>query len=864
MRTGAARWVLLIILTLGISGRTSGQQTSLTKVVSQASAWLNGQASPDRQPVVDSLQTLASTDRGNIFILPFSPDGYVLVSDQGGQPTVLGWSDSGHFPANPMHPLRNWLINNYILVTPHESRITSHESRIKSSMSTDDAVSPLVTARWGQGDTWNRFCPADSTGRRALVGCVGVAMAQIMKYWQWPGKGTGSVTYTPLSHPDYGELSANFDTTRYRWDLMEDLYPTDASGLLMYHAGVASYMNYGPIESATSVDVFALPALKTHFSYQVGMVFRDQEGYAFADWVRMLKQELINGRPILYTGTSPDGKVSHAFNLDGFRGDYFFHFNWGWDGAGDGWYTLPEMGGVSADFSAGQAAIFGMQPEVKPLHDRPSLLEVMPGDAFVQLFWQQPVAADFSHFTVYRDGMAVTNTSELSYRDEGLANQTACLYEVTASYTGQYPGESEPTPGIVTIPWEAITPGYVEGFESGTDGWQLMGDQTGFVIGEASELGFNGHPGRIAAIRSEGLPAGSRAADYLTSPVIYPASYSHLAISFDYLFRQNQENDHLFLMYRDFLTGVWQPITRLDSTGGWSDWTQFHIYLPRPASNAPIQVAFYYNDFYGDGYGAAVDNVRIYEVTEKCVPAFSADIQDLCEGQVVTFTDQSTGPVNNWFWDFGPGAEPRYANTPGPHEIAYSKPGAINVTLSLNHLDHLTEKDYLRIRNQPVADLSWSRSAMSISFTSKASYAEQLLWIFGDGATSTETNPVHVYWIKLLYEVSQIAYNGTCPPDTLTIELDLRPGTGIEEPVWPGSLSIWPNPTAGRINLIWNTAPADPVKIYVLSPDGKVLNHFENVLSRFFEIDLSDFPEGIYILRIISGRSVRTERVVKT
>jgi len=868
MGTGFKRFFILIVLAAGISG-VYGQPSATEQIVHRASAWMNRQSVLKTQPVADSVIPLDDAGTSTLFAVTFQPAGFVILSAEENSCNILGWSDAGGFPENPMHPLRNWLINNYI-ITHHASRITidqspvtSHQSLTKSSMSTDDAITPLIEARWGQGDSWNRFCPADSTGQHALVGCVGVAMSQIMKYWQWPPQGYGSVTYTPLRHPDYGEISIGFDTTYYQWDQMDLLYPTDASRMILFHTGAAAFMNYGPKESATSIDEYAIPALQSNFLYQQGMVSRVQESYTFSQWLRMLKEELINGRPVLYSGTSPNGKGSHAFNLDGFRGDYFFHFNWGWSGVGDGWYTLPEMAGGSADFSSMQAAVFGMQPSVKPLHDRPSTLEVLPGDGFVQLFWQPPVMADLSHYTVYRDGEEVVLTAGSSFRDTALQNGTACLYEVTANYGGEFPGESLPTPAIITYPWAAMTPGCQEGFESGTAGWQFKQDSSGFRIGLASDLGLSGNTGRIAAIRSEGLPSGISATDYLTSPVIFPASYTHLAISFDYVYKQNPETDYFFLMYRDFLTGLWQPIARLDSTGDWSSWTNFHIYLPKPASNAPIQIAFYYNDFYGDGYGAAVDNIRIYEVPEMTIPAFRVTSQDICENQTIVYTSESTGPIQTWLWDFGQGAEPRYAYTPGPHEVFYSNPGKVSVKLSLNRLDHLIEKDFITIRNQPIAGFDTRRSSMDIYFTSLARNAEESLWYFGDETTSTEFNPKHTYHSKELFEVRQIVFNGSCPPDTMSIILDLRSGSGTEGHELSDDLVVRPNPTTGKITLLWNIIPTEPVNISVLSQTGRVLMNRKNLASQHFEIDLSGFPDGMYILRIISGEKVRTVRVMK-
>ena len=74
-----------------------------------------------------------------------------------------------------------------------------------------NSVAPLMTTRWGQAPYYNQYSPYDSIdSTRCPTGCVATAMAQIMRYWEYPAIGWGSHTY---SHPRYGTLSATFDTT---------------------------------------------------------------------------------------------------------------------------------------------------------------------------------------------------------------------------------------------------------------------------------------------------------------------------------------------------------------------------------------------------------------------------------------------------------------------------------------------------------------------------------------------------------------------------------------------------------------------------------------------------------------------------
>ena len=63
-------------------------------------------------------------------------------------------------------------------------------------------VLPLITANWNQGGGWNDFCPGNS-----VVGCVAVAMGQVMYYWQHPTQGDG---YSQYYDRDHGIISVNF------------------------------------------------------------------------------------------------------------------------------------------------------------------------------------------------------------------------------------------------------------------------------------------------------------------------------------------------------------------------------------------------------------------------------------------------------------------------------------------------------------------------------------------------------------------------------------------------------------------------------------------------------------------------------
>ena len=229
----------------------------------------------------------------------------------------------------------------------------------------DGNVEPLISTQWDQDAPYNELCPIID-GEHVWAGCVATAMAQLMNYYEWPQQGIGSHTYTCID--PYGwelTLSADFGSTTYDWDNMADIYDgsnsqaeTSAVATLTYHCGVAVEMNYGPYGSGASS--YAVPeALVNYFGYARDIEYRNRKLYSYSEWLSMLKAEIDALRPVYYSAHSETGG-GHAFLIDGYNTDGYFHVNWGWGGLSDGYYQIatliPDDGqGAGAGFDDGYA-----------------------------------------------------------------------------------------------------------------------------------------------------------------------------------------------------------------------------------------------------------------------------------------------------------------------------------------------------------------------------------------------------------------------------------------------------------------------------------------------------------------------------
>ena len=317
--------------------------------------------------------TLVKAD--GIYVYNIGDHGFVMVSSNTVLPPVLGYSNQNVFPDMEEAPehITSWIKHYSEMIDYAVAEGLKPEPEVQQQW--DNAlvgqfptkgtttVDPLITTHWNQDCFYNEYCPyAPGSGwwgggggpcDHAYAGCVACAMAQVMKYWNHPQVGFGSHSYT---HSTYGEQSANFAATTYQWDVMpEQIYShNDAVATLMYHCGVSVNMNYGPSGSgAQSKDVEK--ALRSYFGY-CGAKYREKSKYENDVWVSMLKSELDLSHPIYYSGSSGDS--GHAFVCDGYDANDFFHFNFGWSGTSDNYYSIYDVNG----WNSNQAAVMNIVP----------------------------------------------------------------------------------------------------------------------------------------------------------------------------------------------------------------------------------------------------------------------------------------------------------------------------------------------------------------------------------------------------------------------------------------------------------------------------------------------------------------------
>lgn len=302
--------------------------------------------------------------------------GFVIVSGDDAAEPVLGYADSGSFdPATMPDNMRGWLEG--ISAELRTLEKAAQPAR-RAQQTTKRYIATMIQTSWNQNDPYNRLCPLVG-GTRTVTGCVATALAQVMKYHEWPRAALARDipgTYSPQVGVPGSTVSAGLTLS---WDAMNTYYNANetvgngfsetAVAQLMLACGVSVEMGYGTGVSGAVLAKTAT-ALKTYFDYCSNARHVERANYSYDTWLDMMYAELANGRPVIYGGASSSG--GHAFVLDGYDGGGLFHINWGWGGLSDGYYVLsvcnPESNtGIGASnssdgYSQEQDAVIGIWP----------------------------------------------------------------------------------------------------------------------------------------------------------------------------------------------------------------------------------------------------------------------------------------------------------------------------------------------------------------------------------------------------------------------------------------------------------------------------------------------------------------------
>ncbi|NLP59420.1 C10 family peptidase [Lutibacter sp. B1] len=326
----------------------------------------------------------AKNEYGNtsFYVINYIEGGFILLSADKRTEPILGFSEKGNFilNENSFPPgLKFWVKNTKKQITDiqnsnieqsENNKIAWEQVQFQLSTSQLSAIAPpgdecfdhtvtitkgpLLSTTWHQLGVFNDALPyinCSGSSFQVYAGCVPIAMAQVMKYYEHPS--TYSWSSMPLT---YGTTTtANFIA--------------DIHNAIDYMYG--SYSPSSPVYTCNSTGVYT--------SHDMSNVLKTQFNYSYATTANYdyntVKSNIGNGKPVILSGND-GGSEGHMWVCDGYRQTYFyfadctggsfyplFHMNWGWiDGSYNGYYSYNDFTPGSFNFNYNKKMIYNIIP----------------------------------------------------------------------------------------------------------------------------------------------------------------------------------------------------------------------------------------------------------------------------------------------------------------------------------------------------------------------------------------------------------------------------------------------------------------------------------------------------------------------
>ncbi|MCR5130027.1 MAG: C10 family peptidase [Prevotella sp.] len=311
--------------------------------------------------------------------------GFVIVSGDDATAPILGYTDQGDFVLSELPEPLQLMLGNWgekiakVQAAPKRNapkrmareRLISARKGVDAFKESWEDVPYMCQTHWSQGSPYNNLCPVnpDNTSQRAVTGCVATAASQIVYYFHKDNPDT-LVYATPTYEINWGADYGNYPVTEslpagtaVEYDQMKmsgsgSARQNRAVAVLMYAVGTCSRLNYGPSTAGQPDE--AGKALASQFLLENS--YHGKWNYSQQAWETLIYKSLKAGSPMLYGGTHPD-QGGHAVVLDGYQAKTgLYHFNFGWGGQGDGYYTVDDETGMNG-FKSDQRGCLNFRPK---------------------------------------------------------------------------------------------------------------------------------------------------------------------------------------------------------------------------------------------------------------------------------------------------------------------------------------------------------------------------------------------------------------------------------------------------------------------------------------------------------------------
>lgn len=291
-------------------------------------------------------------------------EGFVIISGESETDEVLAYSLDGSFHPESINQGADHFLQFY---ASEVERIRSGQAQPLRRAASPVGKSVLLnTVNLDQNIFYfnEKYAPVYQ-GFYCVAGCGPVALATVLAYHKWPETpGTGSQTYT--SDTNKISLSCDFVAEEpINWSLIKSGVTTKGEASnecsrLLYQCGLAVHADYGPYATGSNLagTVFALREV---FHYDACTTLQRTLIPTDEEWDNIMMGELNNERPVI---VSAQGGINnwdyHTFVVDGYNTLGLYHYNLGWGGQNNGYYTDGKIS--TSNLYTCNGIVYGIKP----------------------------------------------------------------------------------------------------------------------------------------------------------------------------------------------------------------------------------------------------------------------------------------------------------------------------------------------------------------------------------------------------------------------------------------------------------------------------------------------------------------------